>query len=68
MFMSEESIFDSELNPLGMEPIPSVHVALGKLKSPARIRSGSGVPNLAIVFSILFIIILSNDDSRSGPR
>lgn len=48
--------------------MPSDQWALGKLKSPARIKSGRGVPNLAMVFFVFFIMMFSNDDSRSDPR
>ena len=58
------SIRDSGELPLGRMPEPSLHVAFGKLKSPARIISGTGQPRFPMQLFILLIIMFLNDCSR----
>ena len=52
VLMSCFSMQDSGLFPLGRVPKPSRQEAFGKLKSPDRIMSGTGVLRLAIVLLI----------------
>ena len=67
MLMSCFSMQDSGLFPLGRVPEPSCQEAFGKLKSPDRIMSGTGVLRLAIVLLILSIIMFLKESSRGLP-
>ena len=51
------SIRDSDELPCGRIPAPSRHMALGKLKSPASIMSGTGVLRLEMVLLIFSMMV-----------
>ena len=61
------SIRDSGEFPWGRIPVPSRHVAFGKLKSPASIMSGTGVFRLEMVLLIFSMMMLLKECSRWGP-
>ena len=57
------SIRDSGELPCGWVAVPSRHMALGKLKSPASIMSGTGVFKFEMTLLILSMMVLK-DSSR----
>ena len=50
-----------------LTPEPSLHLALGKLKSPIRTMSGVGLPRSRIVRFILSTMMFWKDRSRGAP-
>ena len=56
----------SEAIPLDLMPVPSRQIALGKLKSPARIMSGRGASRALIVEATCERMISLNESARWG--
>ena len=67
VFIKLLSMSDSEASPWRTIPDPSFHTALGKLKSPIRRMSGTGLPRSRIVEFIFSMMMLLKDCSKGGP-